>query len=315
MSDMNGANRFKRAFVLRIIGVLMFTAGSFLALLAPLESVCFAWFSPGGRFHYQGFGYGSFMFVFVIAQMVVYLMLAALLIPLGYGHLRLRRWAIKLSRACLWAWLLVGLPVLPVAFFLLAAQKDMNAAAAAALAVLIAAAYFVLPVLLNRFYQSHNVTETVRPKGGSGGWAERLPLRILTLAVVYLFYIVMFLTFFLLNGFCPAFGTFLSGIFGMAVLGLLIFGYGILFWGLLRQKRWALWGGMLLTVAVALSCFITFSVHSYMEVLSVLAFPARELDFLDGIPLEGYHMAILTGLPFLAGLVALIISRKDFTGV
>jgi len=51
-----------RSWILRAIGLLLVGAGAFTAGLAPLELFIFHWFTPGGRFHYAGFGFGSFMF-------------------------------------------------------------------------------------------------------------------------------------------------------------------------------------------------------------------------------------------------------------
>src|SRR5512137_3172380 len=75
------------------IGVLSLLGGTAVGALGPLEMYCFYLFSEGGRFHYEGFGFGSFMFGNIASQIVGYYLIAAMLIPLGYGHLKVRRWA------------------------------------------------------------------------------------------------------------------------------------------------------------------------------------------------------------------------------
>ena len=91
-----------RSLILAVIGVLLLFVGIGAAFLGPAEMYCFYLFSEGGRFHYGGFGFGSFMFGNIAGQIVGYYLIAALFIPLGYGHLKVRRWARTLSLTLLW---------------------------------------------------------------------------------------------------------------------------------------------------------------------------------------------------------------------
>jgi hypothetical protein len=94
-----------RSLILTIIGGLLLLVGVAAGLLGPAEMYCFYLFSEGGPFHYEGFGFGSFMFGNIACQIIGYYVIAAVLIPLGYGHLRGRRWTGPLSSALLWAWM------------------------------------------------------------------------------------------------------------------------------------------------------------------------------------------------------------------
>ena len=51
-----------RRLILALVGVLLMCVGIVAAFFGPLEMVCFYFFSEGGRFAYEGFGFGSFMF-------------------------------------------------------------------------------------------------------------------------------------------------------------------------------------------------------------------------------------------------------------
>ena len=75
---------------LRIIGILSILIGSFSALIGPIEFYSYYLFSEGGRFHYEGFGMGSFMFAFITVQIVCYYLIAVVFLSLGYGHLKIR---------------------------------------------------------------------------------------------------------------------------------------------------------------------------------------------------------------------------------
>jgi len=115
-----------RTPVLAVIGVLLLLIGMAAAVLGPAELYCFYLFSAGGRFHYEGFGFGSFMFGNIACQIIGYYLIAILFIPLGYGHLKVRRWARTLSLTFLWFWLVVGVPLLVVFLFVAITAKDLS---------------------------------------------------------------------------------------------------------------------------------------------------------------------------------------------
>ncbi len=81
-----------RRLVLVALGLVLLLAGIGCAFLGPVELYVFYLFSEGGRFSYDGFRFGSFMFGNIAIQVAGYYLAAAVLVPLGYGHLRLRRW-------------------------------------------------------------------------------------------------------------------------------------------------------------------------------------------------------------------------------
>ena len=142
---MHSVNYRDLTLILRIIGVLLLLVGGVAAFLGPVEMYCFYFFSEGGRFHYEGFGFGSFMFGNISAQILGYYFIAAILIPLGYGHLRVRRWAGPLALALLWFWIVAGVLLIVAFLFVLLSAKDLSLfAALIALAVLVIS-YLALP--------------------------------------------------------------------------------------------------------------------------------------------------------------------------
>jgi hypothetical protein len=60
------------------------------------------------------------------------------------------------------------------------------------------------------------------------------------------------------------------------------------------------------------SAVFTFLQSSYMEILESLNFPPTEVGFLDGVPLRGFHLAIFFGVPLLAKLGIIVLSRRHF---
>ena len=117
-----------RALLLRVFGALMLLVGIAAAFIGPLEMYSFYLFSMGGRFYYEGFGFGAFLFAFIAAQIGGYYLIAVFGILLGWGHLLLRRWAHALALSLLWFWVLLGLPLTGVVVMILVQFKDLSVA-------------------------------------------------------------------------------------------------------------------------------------------------------------------------------------------
>ena len=143
--------------ILIAIGVLSLLAGTGIAFLGPVEVYCFYLFTEGGRFHYPGFGFGSFMFGNIAAQIACYYLIAAVLIPFGYGHVTRRRWARPLGLTLVWCWLILGIPLGILFILVLLASKETSVAGAIVAIVWVGAAYLILPRLLLRFYKSRDL--------------------------------------------------------------------------------------------------------------------------------------------------------------
>jgi MFS family permease len=301
-----------RSTVLAVMGALMLLAGVAIGFLAPLEIYCFYLFSEGGRFHYAGFGFGSFMFANIASQIIGYYLIAALLIPLGYGHLKMRRWIRTLSITLLWFWLVVGLPIIIVVFFILVASKDLSLPAVLMALVLLGLSYCLFPALLIRFYRGRNVRRTLESKDARSYWIEEVPVPVLILSSLYLFYVIMLHILILFNGMYPLFGRFVYGFQGILLLDVSVVCLVGLTWGTLRQRPWAWWGAVILLGLFTFSTILTLFGSDYASILSGLAFPAREIEILDGLPVQGYHLAILAGLPLLITWGIAVLSKRHF---
>ena len=301
-----------RTRLIAVIGVLLLLVGIAVGFLGPLEMYCFYLFSEGGRFHYEGFGLGSFMFGNIASQIVGYYLIAALFIPLGYGHLKMRRWARTLSLTLLWSWLVVGAPLIVVVFFILAGSKDLSLPVALIALVFLVLSYLVFPELLIRFYRGRNVRRTFETKDATPCWVKDLPMPIPVLSSLYLFYIVVLHILILFNGIFPAWGVFLFGLQGILLLDISIGCLMCLIWGTLRLRLWAWWGAVILLGLFTFSTILTFFRSSYSTILSGLAFPPREMEFLGGLPVQGYHFAVLAGIPLLITLGVAILSKRHF---
>lgn len=303
-----------RRLVLGGIGLLVLLAGAASALLGPAEMYVFYLFSEGGRFYYEGFGFGSFMFGNIATQIVGYYFIAALLIPLGYGHIALRRWARTLALTLLGAWLVVGIPLAILIFLVLVASKDFTVAFALTAAVVLGLSYFAVPWVMGRFYHSRDVRRTFEAHDPNSYAVEKRPLPILVLSVLYLLYLALLHVPIFFRGLFPLFGTLLSDIQGIMALDASIACLAVLLWGTWRQHRWA-WGGSLAYFGLMLlSMALTFGRASLADILTRAQFPPTEMEILQNVPLQGWHLALFIGAPLLATLGLVLFSRRFFSG-
>jgi hypothetical protein len=301
-----------RSRILVLIGVGLMLAGTGSALLGPVEMSTFYFFSEGGRFHYEGFGFGSLMFGNIATQIAGYYLIGLILIPLGYGHLKLRRWARTLAETLLWCWLVLGVPLTAVFLFILFSSKDLSAAAGILLVVVLFLSYPVVPLLMIRFYRGHNVRRTFEARDPKAYWTEGRPVPILVVAVLLVFYAIVLHIPILFNGLAPLYGQWLTGLEGIIALEVQIVCAVCLAWGVLRQKVWAWWGTLIFFGLLASSLVATLLASTYLEILSLMKFAPTEVEILEGVPLQGYHLAAFVGLPLLLTLAATILAQRHF---
>lgn len=301
-----------RSRLLAIIGVPILLVGLANALLGPIEIYCFYLFSLGGPFYYEGFGFGSFMFGNIASQILGYYLLALLLIPLGYGHLRLRRWGRTLALTLLYAWLVLCVPLSLVFLFVLLASKDLPPLSAGVAVVLLGFSCFLLPGLLIRFYRSRNVRLSFESRDPGSHWIEGHPLPVLVLSFLLFFYAICLHILILFRGLFPLFGSWLSGGQGIVAIAIAVLCLGWLTWGVFRRQAWAWWGALFYMSLMAFSWIYTLARSSFAEILSILDFPPTEMEILQGLPFQGYHFAALIGLPLLLTLGCLALAKRHF---
>lgn len=298
-----------------VIGYFILIVGIAFGLLALVEVYCFYLFSEGGRFHYEGFGFGSFMFGNIAGQIIAYYLLAVLCIPLGCGHIKFKSWIIPASKTLLWAWMVVGGPVTILIAFLLFASKSLSLPAAILALLFMVLSYLVFPRLLISFYRNPDVIKTIENKDNRSYWMNSVPVPVLILSFLYFFYILILQIFTLFNGIFPLFGTFLFGMPGILLLDLSIIIFAILIWGTLQRRPWA-WGASVIWMGLFMfSTVFTLSRNSYSSLLLGLAFPPEEINILKGIPVQGYHFAVMAGIPLGITLLITIINKNHFLKV
>lgn len=300
-----------RAPILALIGVGLLLVGAVAAFLGPYEIYCFYLFSEGGRFHYEGFGFGTLMFASIAWQVIGYYVIALVCIPLGYGHVRPRRWARVLMLSLLWCGLILGLPLM-VAFLFLLSVKDLSSTAGLLVVVALGLAYLTVPALLIRFYESRDTRQTFEARDARVYTIERLPMPVLVLGVLFIVYVVFMHVPLFFNGLFPLFGVWLSDKQGFFALDIAIVSLACLTWGVLRQRMWAWWGSVAYFGLLTVSAVVTLARSSFAEILASMRLPPAEMEMLKGVPLQGIHFVPFVGLPLLITLGVILLSRRHF---
>ena len=294
------------------LGVVLLLVGLAAAILGPVEMYCFYLFSEGGRFHYNGFGFGSIVFASIAWQIIGYYLIAIVCITLGLGHLNPRRWAKTLTLAGLGAWLVVGIPLTLVTLMLLMTFKPMNIVSLVITMILGLFLYPGVPVILLMFYKNRDVRLTFETRDSRTYWTERLPLPILTLAMLLFFYWLMAHIPIFFNGVFPLFGMLHSGLPGIALSTVVIICLTALIGGVLKVKMWAWWGTLLLLCAVIATSIVTLAPLSFQDIVSAANLPPLESDAMMGIPLRGLHLSLFLCLPLIAIIILLFTTKTHF---
>jgi hypothetical protein len=294
------------------IGLALLLLGIGGLLVGPAEMHAFTFFQAGGRFHYEGFGLGSLMFANIAIQIAGYYVIAAICVPLGYGHLRLKWWAKPIMITLLVDWLLIGLPFALMALMIFVQSKGVTALSLPFVILSCLLVYPVLPAVLLRFYRNPKVLPAPEGRESGAHWLLRtsLPVRV---AGSLLLLIVLVLHFPLLfDGFFPFFGRVLHGFPGVLTIDLSIALTVLLLWGVFRRQAWAWWSSLAFLLALLSSSTWTFLAVPPKDILSTMPFAPRETEALSGLPVRGYHLALFFGLLPGLTLVAVARARHEF---
>ncbi len=308
------------AGLVKIAGIVQLFIGLVALYYGPLEIYVFYLFSEEGPFYYPGFGVGSVWFAILVAHNLAYYILAAMLLPLGIGSIRLRHWALPLSRLYLWLWLAGGIILLINLLFLYPVVYGSNIDSATAtlrflLVVGIAALFmFILPVLLLWFYHGEKVEAVFRTKDPRVYRINQSPMPVLLLLIINGCMILAFHLAIFLQTIFPLFGNLIWGRQAVYILAFCILLFVVISFGVWERRKWAWWLSLFAYSALTLSCLLTFGNSSVPEILNQMRLPAYEMEFLGSIEfLDHINLLTLIILPLLAAIGLIIASRKQFT--
>lgn len=282
---MENNKKFKdRRKILYAIGVILLAIGITCIFIAPMEVVCFYFFIEGGRFHFDGFNFGSLMFSFIAVQIIGYYIIAAVSIPLGYGHLKLKLWVKRLSLALLWFWIIVGMPLTILFAIALAASKEPSLWLVITIMPLM---YPIVPAVLIWFYRKKDVELTLKSRDKKMYLLDKIPMPVLVILFLFSFYILTLQVLLLFRGIYPFFGVLLLDLKGSFVISISIMIFLLLLWGLFRLKAWAWWGSVVYFGITTVSFLLTFSIKSLSDIYPLMNFAPLEIEIFQNLPFQG----------------------------
>jgi MFS family permease len=283
----------KAKIIVKILGILQLAIGFFSLGIAPLEIYSFYLFSEGGRFYYDGFGIGSFLYGLIFAQIIGYYFIAFLFICIGYGHLRLKKWTLKLSKSSIWFWILFGLPIM-VFFLPLLSMKEIDVKNPVLLLTFIVLLFIVvIPGLLLSFYNQKSVKELFKNKNYSDRGIHKKTINSLLLLLVYILHIMIFHIMIFYKGIFPFFGRLLVDFNGIFLNSLCIFLMFLLVYGLIKRKYWFWIISIIFFVSMSISSIMTLISYQYIDIIKLLDFPKLENDLFIQLPLKSSYFLIV----------------------
>jgi len=296
--------------IVQLAGLALLAIGLVSALIGPLETHVYRQFQEGGPFHYEGFGFGSLMFANITIQIAGYYVIAVLCLTLGYGHLKRRWWVRPAMTTLLIDWLIVGLPLSLLALMILLTSKRPDLASLPFIMLGFLLLYPALPITLLFFYRSHPVRREFEASGIPSNWLLDTPQSVRVAASLLVLLAIVLHFPLLLGGLFPLFGKMAAGLPGVLLIDVSIFATAVLAWGVSRRSRWAWWGAVLLLGLLTCSSAVTFLANTPHEIMSLMPLAPLEKEALSGIPVQGYHLALLTGMIPTAALIAVVLSRR-----
>lgn len=299
--------------MLNLIGSILLLIGIVAAFYGPLEIYCYTLFTEGGRFHYEGFGFGSFMFGNITFQIMAYYIIALVFIPLGYGHLKKQSWIQPVSLSLLWCWLIMGIPLLLIFLFILVASKEPTLFTLLLSVIFLTLSYTVVPFFLMKFYKSENMKKILQLDKDKYKFIQKCPVPVWCTIILYFFYIFIFHMLLLFKGLFPFFGKWLLDFTGFIMITISILFFIVLILGTFKLKLWAWWCSVIYFSTFAVSLCTTLFLSTFSEIVRKLEFPPTETDALINIPLQGIHLCLIFGLPVIASAGAVLFSKKYFT--
>jgi hypothetical protein len=294
-----------RSTGLMIFGVFQIILGLLAALMVPLVALgaFMSAFGPGGAMRPWQY----------ISGMVSYSFLAAGLITLGIGSVRLKRWARALTLVTSWYWLIMGALItvlitamLPVAMRGALAQAQQNAGGGQSAQVptgvmaviltimIIFAAFFliVVPIAFVVFYGRNDVAETCRRHDPVERWTDRVPLPVLGASVVLFVGSLYLISTGVTTPVFPFFGKYLNGI-GATACFLILAALDIyLAFAIFRLKRSGWWLAILTIPVRLVSMALTYGRADMMQAYSKLGWSSEQMKMLNSNPMFHSHVIL-----------------------
>jgi hypothetical protein len=266
----------------------------------------------------------------ILPGIIFFGFMAVILVWLGIGSIKARRWARALLLVFAWSWLLMGTFSLTLLLIMLprmianiraaspAGRTEMPPGAKIIVivvaAVMVFTMYIVLPGVWALFYGRKDVKRTCELRDPKPRWTDRCPLPVLGVSLWLLLGALMMLAMpFAFHGIFPLFGTFLFGWPGIIVYMVLTVLWMYTAWALYRLDRRGWWVLFVVMTTLSVSAFITYSRHDLIEIYRIAGYSEAQLTQLQRVNvLNGAYISWISLICTVPFLLYLLYIRKFF---
>jgi len=288
---------------LMIFGVVQIIMGLLAALMVPFValSAFLTRMVPGASMRPGQY----------ISGIASYAFIAAGLLTLGIGSVRMKRWARALTLVVSWYWLVTGVLItvlmtaaLPVMMRGILQAQPNTAGQSQAISegvmaviltiIIVFAAFFliVVPIGFVVFYGRNDVAETCRRRDPVERWTDRVPLPILGASVVLALQSLYMLTVGMTTPLFPFFGRYLTGLPGFAGFFVLALLDGFLAVAFLRLSSAGWWISIAAAPVRLLSMALTYARADLMQAYSKIGFTDQQIQMLNSNPMFRGHIIL-----------------------
>lgn len=269
---------------------------------------------------------GSYML-----PIVSYGFAAAVLITLGVGSIRARRWGRALTLILSWAWLFIGImmtvfltAVLPATFVTAfrkagAVNPNTGAMPTGVLAVILTLIIVVfsiflvvLPFALLLFYRKKDVEETVKHKDPVERWTDRCPLPVLAASLLFAWACPYYLMMSFTTPLIPFFGRYLTGLPG--AIGCLLFAAldAYLAYSLFHLKLPGWWLALAALTVRTVSAVVTYARGDLLQAYSRMGWKDAQLQMMSENPMFRSHLILWWSVGFLVAFLGYMLWIKRY---
>src|SRR5581483_1404986 len=306
-----------RSTGLLVFGIFEILGGAICALLIPLLFF--------GQAMSARMTSSPVQYRFVLAPAAAYGLIAAMLLTVGIGSIRARRWARAFCLILGWSWLVMGsLAVIIDAFVIPRALSqgpgapNLNASARLIITLFVIAFMVVLfvliPLALVLFYRRQDVRSTCEARDPGLHWTDRCPLPVLGLSMWLVFagaFLVLMPAAY--HGVAPFFGTLISGIPGSLFYLCIAAMFFYLARALYRLEPASWWLTLVLMLLFGLSNTLTLAHVDLWEMYRQMGYPEAQIKQLQSYNIfDNNVMVAFSALGFLPPLAYLLYLRRFF---
>jgi len=312
-----------RSTGLQVFGVIQIILGALVALFIPMVLL-------GAVMSRKTLGTAMPMGTYLMACLT-YGAVAILLVTLGIGSIRARRWAWALTLILSWFWLIVGVlatvfltAVLPSSFVIglrkaAAANPGagglptgVTAVILTFVIVLVAVFLVATPLAFVLFYRRKDVEGTCRRRDPVERWTDRCPLPVLAASLIFGGAVPYYLLLSFTTPLVPFFGKYLTGVPG--AIGCLVLaavdGFLAVWFYRVRLLGW--WVGIVWLALRTISAAITFARGDLLQAYSRLGWKQAQLEAMSSSPALHGRLVLWWSLLYLLVILGYMVWIKRY---